>query len=79
MTRTDVNGLNNLGIRGQLLFAPSDRMAITVALDATRQRPEGYAQVVAGVAPTLRVQTGNTPRLPLISVMHLQASTPSIG
>ena len=54
VTRTDVNGLNNLGIRGQLLFAPSDRMAITVAVDTTRQRPEGYAQVVAGVAPTLR-------------------------
>ena len=54
VTRTDVNGLNNLGIRGQLLFAPSDRMAITVAVDATRQRPEGYAQLVAGVAPTLR-------------------------
>ena len=53
-TRNDVNGLNNLGVRGQVLFAPSDRMAITVAADNTRQRPEGYAQLVAGVAPTLR-------------------------
>ena len=26
-----------------MLFAPSDRMAITVAVDNTRQRPEGYA------------------------------------
>ncbi|MGH9255713.1 MAG: TonB-dependent receptor [Vicinamibacterales bacterium] len=53
-TQHDLNGLNNLGVRGQLLFAPSDNVAITVAADNTSQRPEGYAQVVAGVAPTLR-------------------------
>jgi iron complex outermembrane receptor protein len=53
-TRSDVNGLNNLGVRGQLLFAPSDKLAITTAVDHSRQRPEGYTQVVAGVAPTLR-------------------------
>ena len=27
---------------------------MNVAVDHTRQRPEGYAQVIAGVAPTLR-------------------------
>ena len=54
VTGSDVNNLNNLGVRGQLLFAPSDLIAITVAVDHTRQRPEGYTQVVAGVAPTLR-------------------------
>jgi iron complex outermembrane receptor protein len=53
-TRQRVNNLNNVGIRGQLLFAPSDALAITLAIDATRQRPDGYTQVVAGVAPTLR-------------------------
>src|SRR5262245_17360652 len=53
-TGNDVNGLNNVGLRGQILFAPSDRTAVTLALDHTRQRPEGYTQVVAGVAPTLR-------------------------
>ena len=53
-TGDDQNGLNNVGVRGQVLFAPSDRTAITLALDHTRQRPEGYTQVVAGVAPTLR-------------------------
>ena len=53
-TRADLNGLNNLGLRGQLLFAPSDRHAITFSADTTRQRPDGHAQVVAGVAPTLR-------------------------
>jgi iron complex outermembrane receptor protein len=54
--RTDdrVNDLNSLGLRGQLLFAPSDSLAITASADHTRQRPEGYTQVVAGVAPTLR-------------------------
>jgi iron complex outermembrane receptor protein len=50
----DLNGLNNLGFKGQLLYAPSSNTAITVAGDHTRQRPRGYAQVVAGVAPTLR-------------------------
>ncbi len=50
----NVNNLNNLGIRGQLLYAPSDKLAVTLALDDTRQRPNGYTQVVAGVAPTLR-------------------------
>lgn len=54
--RTDakVNDINNLGARGQLLFVPSDRTAITLAADATRQRPVGYAQIIAGVASTLR-------------------------
>jgi iron complex outermembrane receptor protein len=53
-TRHDVNDLSNVGVRGQLLFAPSDRAAISLTLDHTRQRPEGYTQVVAGVVPTLR-------------------------
>jgi iron complex outermembrane receptor protein len=50
----EVNDLNNVGLRGQLLFAPSERFGATLAVDYTRQRPEGYTQVVAGVAPTLR-------------------------
>ena len=54
LTRDDVNGLNNLGLRSQLLFTPSGSVAITVTADHTRQRPEGFTQVVAGVAPTLR-------------------------
>jgi iron complex outermembrane recepter protein len=53
-TQTDTNTLNNLGFRGQLLIAPSKRVVINVSVDHTRQRPEGYAQVTAGVAPTLR-------------------------
>jgi iron complex outermembrane receptor protein len=53
-TRERTNSLNNAGLRGQLLFAPSQHVAVTAAVDYTRQRPDGYAQVVAGVAPTLR-------------------------
>ncbi|PYR46099.1 MAG: TonB-dependent receptor [Acidobacteria bacterium] len=53
-TREAVNTLNNAGLRGQLLFAPSSDLAVTLTMDDTRQRPNGYTQVVAGVAPTLR-------------------------
>jgi iron complex outermembrane receptor protein len=55
-TRTQqyVNTLNNLGVRGQLLFAPSDALAVSFAVDTTQQHPNGYTQVVEGVAPTLR-------------------------
>jgi len=53
-TGRDTNTLNNLGFRGQLLATPSPKLALNVAVDYSRQRPRGYAQVVAGVAPTLR-------------------------
>jgi iron complex outermembrane receptor protein len=54
LTRQNVNDMNNVGIRGQLLFAPSDRLAVTLAIDDTRQRAICCTQVVEGVAPTLR-------------------------
>lgn len=53
-TQKKVNDLNNLGFRGQLLYTPSEKVNLTLTADATRQRPDGYAQVVAGVAPTKR-------------------------
>lgn len=53
-TQDDLNDLDNLGFRGQLLFRPNADLDVVLAADYTRQRPEGYAQVVAGVAPTLR-------------------------
>ncbi len=62
-TATAVNDLDNLGVRGQLLFAPSDTLAITGSADHTRQRPEGYTQVVAGVAPTLRPSNRQYPQI----------------
>ncbi len=49
-----LNDLNNLGVRAQLLFRPNEHLRITLSADNTRQRPDGYAQVVAGVVPTLR-------------------------
>ncbi|TDO70025.1 iron complex outermembrane receptor protein [Flavobacterium chryseum] len=48
------NTLNNQGIRGQLLWTPTTNTDIIFAADITTQRPDGYAQVVAGVAPTQR-------------------------
>lgn len=48
------NDINNLGFRGQLLFKLSDNTSVVVAGDASRQRPDGYAQVVAGVVQTKR-------------------------
>lgn len=53
-TEKYTNTLNNQGVRGQLLFLPTEKISITLAGDYTRQRPDGYAQVFAGVAPTLR-------------------------
>jgi len=62
-TGTAVNNLNNLGLKGQVLFAPSDDLAVTVSVDHTRQRPEGYTQVIAGVAPTLRPANRQYPQI----------------
>lgn len=53
-TNQPVNDLNNLGLRGQLLFTPNDKVEVTLIGDINRQRPNGYAQVVAGVVPTQR-------------------------
>lgn len=53
-TSKKVNDINNLGFRGQLLITPTDRIKITLIGDLTRQRPDGFAQVIADVAPTKR-------------------------
>jgi len=53
-TQKYINNLNNVGFRGQLLYLPNSNVEITLSADASSQRPEGYAQVIAGVAPTLR-------------------------
>ncbi|KQO33845.1 TonB-dependent receptor [Flavobacterium sp. Leaf82] len=54
VTGRPTNTLNNQGIRGQLLWTPTENTNIILAGDITTQRPDGYAQVVAGVAPTQR-------------------------
>jgi iron complex outermembrane receptor protein len=53
-TDTHTNTLDNLGFRGQLLFKPTEYTKITLTGDVSSQHPDGYAQVLAGVAPTLR-------------------------
>jgi iron complex outermembrane receptor protein len=53
-TQVPVNSINNLGGRAQILFQPSDKVTITLSGDVSNQNPNGYAQVVAGVAPTKR-------------------------
>ena len=67
-TQQDVNTLNNVGVRGQLLYAPSASMAITLAIDDTRQRANGYTQVIEGVAPTRR--PANRQWAQIISDLH---------
>jgi iron complex outermembrane receptor protein len=62
-TQNYVNDLDNAGVRGQLLIAPSDKVAIVWAADYSRQRPDGYTQVVAGVAPTLRPANRQFPQI----------------
>ena len=54
VTKKATNSLNNFGLRGQLLYKPSQKVAILFAIDNTNQRPDGYAQVIAGVTPTRR-------------------------
>ncbi len=53
-TNKATNDINNLGWRGQLLYQASDNTTITLNADNTRQRPDGYAQVLAGVVTTKR-------------------------
>jgi iron complex outermembrane receptor protein len=48
------NDINNLGFRAQLLYKPSENVSITLAGDVTDQKPDGYAQVIAGVVTTQR-------------------------
>lgn len=53
-TNKDVNDINNLGGRLQLLYKASENTSIILTGDASSQRPDGYAQVVAGVVETER-------------------------
>jgi iron complex outermembrane receptor protein len=55
-TRTGkyTNDINNLGGKAQFLYNPSKNVSVTLSGDFSRQRPDGYAQVVAGVVQTKR-------------------------
>jgi len=53
-TQKSTNDINNMGVHGQLLYKPTDKIEVLLSGDATSQRPDGYAQVIAGVVTTLR-------------------------
>ena len=53
-TKRATNDINNLGFRAQLLYKLNSKTTITLNGDNTQQRPDGYAQVVAGVVTTKR-------------------------
>ncbi|WP_375401852.1 TonB-dependent receptor [uncultured Sphingomonas sp.] len=48
------NSLDNLGVRGSLLWKPTDSLDVTLAGDYSRQDPDGYTQVAVRTFPTLR-------------------------
>jgi iron complex outermembrane receptor protein len=49
-----INEQDNIGIRGQLLYKPNDRLDVTVAGDYNKQNPEGFAQIYARVGSSQR-------------------------
>lgn len=54
VTNKATNTINNFGLRGQLLFKPNQKTSVLLAIDNTKQRPDGFAQVIAGVTETKR-------------------------
>lgn len=48
------NDINNLGLRTQFLYNVTANTSITLSGEYNKQRPDGYAQVVAGVVTTKR-------------------------
>jgi iron complex outermembrane receptor protein len=53
-TGKKINDINNLGFKGQLLYTPNEKTEVLLSADYSRQRPDGSAQVVAGVVTTKR-------------------------
>lgn len=53
-TQKYLNDLNNVGAKAQFLYNVSDNVSVTLSGDFNRQRPNGYAQVIAGVVTTKR-------------------------
>ncbi|MBC7650697.1 MAG: TonB-dependent receptor [Deinococcales bacterium] len=48
------NGLNNVGIKGQLLWLLTNKLEILLSADYSVQNPDGYSLVVAGITKTQR-------------------------
>lgn len=53
-TLAPVNDINNLGFQAKFLWQVAESTSVTLSADATRQRPNGYAQIFAGVVTTER-------------------------
>jgi iron complex outermembrane receptor protein len=53
-TQSNINDINNIGVRGQLLFKPTDKINFTFIADVTDQKPVGYGWPVAKVVTTKR-------------------------
>ncbi|WP_221392973.1 TonB-dependent receptor [Dyadobacter sp. NIV53] len=53
-TQLPINDINNIGVRGQLLYTPSEKVNITIIGDISDQKPTGYGWPVAGVVTTKR-------------------------
>ncbi len=53
-TQLPINDINNIGVRGQILYTPSEKVNITVIGDVSDQKPTGYGWPVAGVVTTKR-------------------------
>jgi iron complex outermembrane receptor protein len=49
-----INEQDNIGLRGQLLYKPNDRLDVTLAGDYNRQNPEGQAQIYARLGVSQR-------------------------
>ena len=55
-TNRAINNMNNLGLRGQILYRANDKVNISLAADKSIQKPDGYGWGVAGVVETKRAE-----------------------
>ncbi len=53
-TNQDLNDINSIAIRDQLLYKPNENLKFILTGDYNRLRANGYAQVIAGVVTTKR-------------------------
>jgi iron complex outermembrane receptor protein len=62
-TSQRINGQDNLGVRGQVLFRPSDSVDITLSGDWNKQNPVCCGGVYVGYGPTQRAADRQYPAL----------------
>ncbi len=67
------NDINNLGMQAQILYQVSGNTTVVLRGDLSRQRPDGYAQVIAGVVQTKRA--GYRQFDSIIAALHYQLPT----